>query len=419
MAGEFALAAGEDDAFLLAHQGHKPGAVDFRGHFDGGYGVGGAGFVGGQELQAEGLDAGAAVFADGGVAVVHGFGAFGEDAVQAQAEAVEEGYVGGPGGLAAGQGTLGGHQVKVEAGHLGVLVGLPAALADADEGQSGGDHKAFLGAGGHQVAVPAVHGEGEAGEAADGVHQEELVKLALDDAGDGFQVVGDAGGGFVVGDQHGFDGRVFAEFGADGVGVNGVAPFEIHTQDVGAVGLGDLDEAVAERAGGGGDDPVAGGEGVDHGGFQGAGAAGGEDVQVVVGHKDLFEAGGGGLDEFPEFRPPMVDHRQGHFGYDVVGDGGGAGGAEVLRGDFGQGHRVGSWGLGDCGRRLQGSRWQRRGGQVTAARRLNDSGAARERARHAANYSRILGEPARGRAETAPPETKPADTKPAGLDGTG
>ena len=247
------------------------------------------------------------------------------------------------GSLAAGQGALGGHQVEVEAGHLGVLVGFPAAGADADERQAGRDHEALLGAGGHQVAVPAVHREGDAAQAAHGVDQQQLVELALDHAGDGFQVVGHAGGSLVVGDEDGLDFRVLPELGADGLGVDGVAPLEVHAGHVGAVALGDLHETVAEGAGGGGDDLVAGGQGVDHRGFQGAGAAGGEDVEVVGGHEDLLQTGGGGLDQLLELGTPVVDHGQGHLVHDVVGNGSGSGGTQVLGLDLGQGHRESSW----------------------------------------------------------------------------
>ena len=152
--------------------------------------------------------------------------------------------------------------------------------------------------------------------------------------------MGNAGGSFVVRNQHRLDGRILAQRGADGVGVNGVAPLKVHPQHIGAVGLGNLHKAVAESAGGARDDAVAGREGIDHRRLQGAGAAGGEDIQVVGGHKDLFEAGGSGVNQLPEFRPPVVNHRQRHFGNDVVRDGGRAGGTQVLGGNLGQGHGV-------------------------------------------------------------------------------
>ena len=357
VARELALAAGQDDALVLAHHGHEPAAVDVLRHLDAGDGVGGAGFVVGQELQAQGLDAGATVGGDVGVTLVHVFQALTDDVVEAQTQAVQEGDVGGPGRLPPRQRALGSHQVEVEAGHLGVLVGFPAAGADADERQAGRDHEALLGAGGHQVAVPAVHRKGDAAQAAHGVHQQQLVELALDHAGDGFQVVGDAGGGLVMGDEDGLDIGVLLEFGTDGLGVDSVAPLEVHAGHVGAVALGDLDKAVSKGTGGGGDDLIAGGQGVDHRGFQGAGAAGGEDVEVVGGHEDLLQTGGGGLDQLLELGTPVIDHGQGHLVHDVVGNGGRSWGAQVLGLDLGQGHRESSW-------------WAREGAHYWSVRRL-------------------------------------------------
>ena len=168
-------------------------------------------------------------------------------------------------------------QVEVEPGHCGGFLGLPSPLANRHKGQAGGDHKALLRCGAYQIAVPSVYREGDAAEAAYGVHQQQFVKFLLGDAGDFLQRMGDAGRCFVVGDHHRLDFRIVAEGLAQGVGVYRTAPLEIQPPQVGAESHGHIDEAVAEGAGGGGDHLVAGGKGVHQRRFQGAGAGGGED----------------------------------------------------------------------------------------------------------------------------------------------
>ena len=69
-------------------------------------------------------------------------------------------------------------------------------------------------------------------------------------------------------------------------GVGHGAGLEVERGDVGAEGLGDVAEAVAELTDGDGEDLVAGREGVDDGGFHGAGAGGGEDVDLVLGAEE-------------------------------------------------------------------------------------------------------------------------------------
>ncbi len=101
--------------------------------------------------------------------------------------------------------------------------------------------------------------------------------------GDGFEIVGDAGGGFIVSDEDGFDllAGVGREALLDLLGIGGRAVVEGERLDLGAVGLGDAGVAVAEDADADGQHFVAGGKQVDHRGLEAAGAGGGEDVDVL------------------------------------------------------------------------------------------------------------------------------------------
>jgi hypothetical protein len=185
-------------------------------------------------------------------------------ALEGDVEAEEDGHGRGEGRLAFGLGVAVLAEVEVEAGHAGSLVGLPGTVAHGGEGKAGGNHPALLGAGDDDVEGPGVHLQRDGAEAADGVDDEELVELA-DDFCDLGEWVGDAGGGFVVGDGDGLDGGGFLEGVADVVGAGGLPPFVGEHRHVGAVGLGDGGEALAEGADADGEDSVPGGEDVDDG----------------------------------------------------------------------------------------------------------------------------------------------------------
>lgn len=99
-----------------------------------------------------------------------------------------------------------------------------------------------------------------------------------------------------MGDQNGFHGGVGVQRIAYGVGVGGAAEREIQAYDFRAETLRDFAETHAEYAYADIDDLVAGGECVDDGGFHGAGAGCGEDVEVVCGVENLLDALGGTIE---------------------------------------------------------------------------------------------------------------------------
>ena len=102
-------------------------------------------------------------------------------------------------------------------------MGGPGAFAEAHEREAGRQHPSLLRRGGYHVEVPSVGGHGYRGDAADAVHQYQLVVLALDDFGDGLEVVGDAGGGLVVGYGDRFHVGVVVQAFPQNIEVNGLS----------------------------------------------------------------------------------------------------------------------------------------------------------------------------------------------------
>jgi hypothetical protein len=132
-----------------------------------------------------------------------------------------------------------------------------------------------------------------------------------------------------VGDEDG-DGAGFAELVCDDGGVGLGARLEVEAGDFGAEDFGDVGEAVAELTDGDGEDFVAFGEGVDEGGFHGAGAGGGVDVDLVFGAEEELEALHDARLHFGELGSPVVDHLLGELGERLRRAGGRAGDTQVL-----------------------------------------------------------------------------------------
>src|SRR6266568_8845194 len=130
-------------------------------------------------------------------------------------QAVDETNRRGPGRLALVEGFARLAQVEVKTGHRGLLGGLPATRAERHHGETRRARPALLRGGDNNVDVPRIHGQADGAQRRNGVDDEELVKLTLYDLGDALEVVGDAGGRLVVGDEHGLDGRVSLQLGAD------------------------------------------------------------------------------------------------------------------------------------------------------------------------------------------------------------
>ena len=116
--------------------------------------------------------------------------------------------------------------------------------------------------------------------------------------------------------------------------VGHVAVRELEFVDAGAVGRGDLEEAIAEVADGDAEDALAGGERVDDGGLHRSGAGGGEDVEVVLGLEGALEVGGRAAKHVGELDAAVVDHLLAHRLIDFGRNGRGAGQAQVGHGSL-------------------------------------------------------------------------------------
>ena len=83
---------------------------------------------------------------------------------------------------------------------------------------------------------------------------------------------------------------VLAQQAVDLGRVEALAPARLVADELGAVGLAELDPALAELAGGAGEHRRAGADEVGDGGLHRAGAAGGEREHVVLGLEDRAAA---------------------------------------------------------------------------------------------------------------------------------
>ena len=121
-------------------------------------------------------------------------------------------------------------------------------------------------------------------------------------------------------------------------GVETLAPAGLVAHEIAAVGLGELDPALAELAGRGGQHGLAGADEVGGGRLHRAGAAGGEDEHVVLGLEDLGQLAQHPLVELDEGRSAVVEHRRGHRLRDGRGHGRRPGGHQVLLHERVRGH---------------------------------------------------------------------------------
>ena len=142
--------------------------------------------------------------------------------------------------------------------------------------------------------------------------------MGFDVAVDGFQVVDDASGGFRVGEDHRLDrlGRVGFQGVAEGLGIQGLAPFRLDDFHFKAIGLGHLHPALAEFAVVAADHLVAATEHVDDSGFHGRRAAASEHQHIAFGLVQPLQLLGGAGHDLLELPAAVADgmacHRQEH-----------------------------------------------------------------------------------------------------------
>ena len=255
--------------------------------------------------------------------------ALGEQPLERDVERVEDRDRGRPGRLALREEVSRAAEVEVEARHLRLIERLPASRPDRDHRQAGRHHPPLLRAGGDDVQVPGVDGAGERPEAADGVDEDEHVRpRSTAGVRERLQVVRDAGGGLVVGEEHGAI-LVLLQLPRDRLRLRCGTPLEAQPLHVRAVGLRDGGEAVAECADRDAQHAVAGRERVHDHCLHRAGARGAEDEHVVFGLEERLQPIGDALQHFGELRAAVVDHLAAHRLEHVVGAGRRAGDAQV------------------------------------------------------------------------------------------
>ena len=127
--------------------------------------------------------------------------------------------------------------------------------------------------------------------------------------------------------QHRADGTVAirGEAGAQHVGAEGAPPLGGDALYLGAVRLGDVRKAVAERADAAGEHLVARRKDVDHRGFQAAGARRGEDEDIALRLERVAQTLDDLALEAGVFRAAVVDHGARHGQERLGRDRGGAG----------------------------------------------------------------------------------------------
>ena len=202
-----------------------------------------------QRLQAERRGSGPARHGQPPVAGYHRRPTFRPDDCQRLSQRVELRQRGRVGSLVLLHRAPHQRKVKVEAPHPRRPVRLPCPWAYGDEGQARRDHERLLRAGHDHVQAPGIRLQLRGEHPAYRVDHQQRAVLA-NDAGDRADVVQDAGRGLVVRDQHGAD-RPVAVAAQDLrhlPGIDSPAPLDIEALHAGAVGGGNLREAVAESA---------------------------------------------------------------------------------------------------------------------------------------------------------------------------
>ena len=197
------------------------------------------------------------------------------------------------GEVAGGVGLLHVAEVEEHPRQLGRVVERGRLRAHGHDAEAGGQHEALLRAGHGAVDAPLVHPEVDAADRAHAVHHEERGMLGvvqrLPDPG---HVAGDAGGGLVVGEEHGLD--LVRLVGREGLLValdrRALTPLGVEHVDLEAEPLGHVDPEMAEHAEARREHPVARAKGVGERGLPRARAAGREDVGLAGrGLEDLLE----------------------------------------------------------------------------------------------------------------------------------
>ena len=215
-----------------------------------------------------------------------------------------------------------------------VAVGVEAvegAVVHGDEGEAGGGREGLLGGAPGDVDEVRVHGDVGAGHAGDGVDGVEEVVVAGDFA-DLAEGVDDAGGGFVVDEGDGAEAGARLDELSHVVRIDGAAGGDVEGDDLAAVRLEDLGDAVRERAGL--HDERLQGRQAAHGHLGAGGAGTGDHDDGAVGAEGLLETVDDAMVDF-EVLVAVVGHDGlGHLGERFGSGVGGSGDHEHGRGPF-------------------------------------------------------------------------------------
>ena len=144
----------------------------------------------------------------------------------------------------------------------------------------------------------------------------------VDGAAHGGDIAGDAGRRLVMHDHHALDLVVLvgAKRLLDALGIGAGAPLLLLDDDLEPVTAGELDPQMAELAEAGGEQLVAGRQGIGQRGFPGAGAARREDDDLAVpGLEDLLQVFVERQRQLGKIGGTMVLHGDMHGAQDAVG----------------------------------------------------------------------------------------------------
>ena len=225
----------------------------------------------------------------------------------------------------------------VAAGGLGGGL-LQRALGDRREREPRRRHQRLLRAGDDDVDAPVVLVQPRGAEARDGVDGEQRA-VAAHDLGDRLHVVDDPGRGLAERAEDDLDARVLLQRAVDLGGVDPHAPARLVADELGAVGLAELDPALAELAGRQRQRLGARAHEVGDGRLHRARAARAEREHRVGGPEHRGQAAEHALVELVERRRAVVEHRRRHRLRDLRRDRGRAGRHEVLLDVRIRGHR--------------------------------------------------------------------------------
>ena len=249
-------------------------------------------------------------------------------------EPVEEQHRRRVGEVAGGVGLDHFAQVEEGAGALRLLARGEGTRAGAQDPDPGGQHQPLLGAGHCEVHCPFIHAEVEARDPAHAIHvQQRRVLGGVHGTAHRAHVARDAGGRLVVHDQDALDlvRGVAAQDIPDLVYGRPFSQLDVQHVHLNAMLLGELDPEVSKLAVAGGEQAVAGRQGVGEGRLPGPRAARREDERLTGGgFEESFQVAEKAGRQLGERRGAVVLHGAVHGAEDPVRDVGGPGDEEEV-----------------------------------------------------------------------------------------